>query len=234
MNSLKGSLGRTAACQDNVAACGRVVCCTNFDSLQRRAFGLIETVVATVLVAITLVASLNSLAFVLKTTQHQAHTYRASLLAQTLLAEITAQPFEDSENASGVIGLESDELAAQRPQWDDCDDYHGWSSTHLVHRDGQPWLEASGWNVDVDVTYVHVNDPNLVSAASSTLKRIRLTLTSPSAQNFVFDALRSAQGALLEPQYAGQGALADVAIVVQGPPHGYVSGTRVHNQQESN
>jgi hypothetical protein len=200
----------------------------------RTAFGLVETTVATVLVAITLVASLNSLAFVLKTTRHQAHTYRASLLAQTLLAEIISQPFEDNENATGVIGLENDELATQRPQWDDCDDYHGWSSSSLVHRDGQPWLDASGWSVLVSVTYVNVNDPSLISQSSTTLKRIGLTLTSPSAQTFLFDTLRSAHGALLEPQYAGTEALADVTIVARGPQHSYISGTRMHNQQESN
>ena len=82
--------------------------CRGFPRRAARGFSLLETIAATVLVTLTLVTSLNSMAFLLKTTHHQSHAQQATTIAQILLAEIMAQPFADAVNSSASLGNEAD------------------------------------------------------------------------------------------------------------------------------
>ena len=198
-----------------------------------RGFSLIETTVATLLVSISLVASLNTMAFVLTTTSRDAEAQRANQIAQFLLAEITSRPFADPVNATGTLGTESGE-GSQRSTWDDCDDYHGWSTTTINDLDGVPLATATGWSCAVSVNYCSPTNPNVLSLSSTTLKRVNVTLTSPSSHSFSYSSLRCAAGTLLAAQAAGTDVLANVDIVLTKSGKSLVTSTRLQNQQEPN
>lgn len=197
----------------------------------RCGLSLIETTVATVLVSITLVTSLNTLAFVLQATNRNAQAQRATLIAQFLLAEITSRPFEDPANASTALGIESDESG--RSTWDDCDDYQGWSTNSIGTLDGVPLEYAAGWSCSCSVGYCMPANPNMLSTSQTTLKRVDLQLVSPAARTFSFSSLRSANGALLEAQSTGTSVLANVEVSLSSEGKSLSANTRLQNQQES-
>lgn len=198
-----------------------------------RAFSLIETTVATLLVSISLVASLNTMAFVLTTTSRDAEAQRANQIAQFLLAQITSRPFADPENATGTLGTESGD-GSLRTTWDDCDDYHGWSTTTITDLGNVPLATAVGWSCAVSANYCSPTNPNTLSLGATTLKRVNLTLTSPSSRSFTYSSLRCAAGTLLAAQPTGTDVLANVDMVLTQNGKSLVTSTRVQNQQEPN
>ncbi len=201
-------------------------------SKSRGGISLIETTVATLLVSITLVTSLNTLAFVLTTTSRDAEAQRANQIAQFLLAEITSRPFEDPTNATGTLGIEAGESI--RATWDDCDDYHGWNTSSINNLDGLPLANAAGWVSSVNVNYCSPLNPNSISASQTTLKRIDLSLVSPSAKMFSFSSLRSAAGVLQKPQATGTSVLANVEVSMTSGIKSLTTNARLQNQQEPN
>lgn len=196
-------------------------------------FSLIETTVATLLVSLSLVASLNTMAFVLTTTSRDAEAQRSNQIAQFLLAEITSRPFADPINATGTLGTEVGE-GSVRAAWDDCDDYQGWSTSSITNLNNAPLANAIGWSCTVSVNYCNPNNPNVLSLSSTTLKRINLTLTSPSSRSFTYSSLRCAAGTLLAAQKAGSNVLANAEIVLTKDGKSLVTSTRLQNQQEPN
>ncbi len=198
-----------------------------------RAFSMIETTVATLLVSISLVASLNTMAFVLTTTSRDAEAQRANQIAQFLLAEITSRPFADPVNDTGSLGTESGD-GSLRTNWDDCDDYHGWSTTTITDLDGVPLATATGWSCAVSVNFCSPTNPNALSLSATTLKRVNLSLTSPSSHTFTYSSLRCTAGTLLAAQPAGTEVLANVDILLTKSGKSLVTSTRVQNQQEPN
>ncbi len=203
------------------------------NSKSRSGFSLIETTVATVLVSISLVASLNTMAFVLTTTSRDAESQRSNQIAQFLLAEITSRPFADPVNATGSLGLEAGETSL-RSAWDDCDDYHGWNTSTINDLNGSPVANANGWSCSVSVNYCSPNNPNVGSGSATTLKRINLSLVSPSSRSFTFSSLRCASGTLLKTQAAGTTVLANTEISLTKAGKSLVTSTRLQNQQEPN
>ncbi len=199
----------------------------------RQGLSLLETTLATVLVSLTLVASLNSLAFVLTTTGRDAQTLQASQIAQTVLAEIASRPFRDPTETSTSIGLDAGETS-DRATWDDCDDYHNWSMSTITDRDGQVLPGAGGWTVQVKVTHGDPSNPVIELGGSSGFKCIEVVLISPSARQFKFYALRAERGVLTGQQAAGSSVLAAVDLSLQVEGKSSTTSTRLHNQQESN
>lgn len=199
----------------------------------RLGLSLLETTLATVLVSLTLVASLNSLAFVLTTTGRTAQRLQASQIAQTILAEIASRPFLDPTNTSTSIGLDAGETS-NRATWDDCDDYHNWSVTTITDHNGQVLPGASGWSLRVKVSYGEPSNPLKNASSSSRFKCIELTLTSPSARQYKYYALRAERGVLTGQQATGSSVLAAVDLSLQAQGKSSSTSTRLHNQQEPN
>ncbi|MCA9129441.1 MAG: hypothetical protein KDB22_20285 [Planctomycetales bacterium] len=197
----------------------------------RLGFSLLETTVATVLVAITLVAALNSFAFVVATTNHHASSQDASRIAQIVLADISSLPFEDPVNATGLLGRELGESTI-RSTWDDFDDYAGWSSTAIARADGTTVSIANGWSASATVTYCTSSNTMLASVTPTDLKLLTLQLTSPTSQSFVFYSMRSREGALLVPQEASSQVLSACQVTLQSDEELLSTGSRLHNQQE--
>jgi hypothetical protein len=159
-----------------------------------------EVVVATAIVGVMTVAALESLNMVYRTRRLNGSRLTAPCLAQDLLAEVLAMPYEDPQIAGGSIGLDSGETASSRATYDDVDDYNGFTSTGVKARNGTAIADYNSWQQQVQVVYVLTTNPATTSGTDTGLKRITVTATSPEGKVATAVALRTRRGSLDQPQ----------------------------------
>lgn len=142
---------------------------------------------------------------------------RAISLGQALMDEITAKkwdelspngggPIDTLQESSGrglavsasAIGLDGLELAADRSNWDDVDDYNGYSETDGFTDQNNTAFTLPGYSRQVSVSYIPSNsdpisavDPlgSPLAADSTDTKRIVVQVTSPRQETFTFVAV---------------------------------------------
>lgn len=118
-----------------------------------RAFTLVEAVISTVVVAIMLVAALNTVSSS-RLGQYKLTTRgRGLALARELMAEIQQQAYEDP-NGSAVFGVESGEQSTDRDDFGDVDDYHNWLKSPPEYKDGSAIPDHDGWGRSVEVVWL--------------------------------------------------------------------------------
>ena len=156
-----------------------------------RAFTIVEAVLATVIVAVMLVAALTTVG-VSKATQHKASLVgQGRLLTESLMSEILRQSYEDAKDA-GVLGRESGESDTTRAAFDDVDDYHGWSSSPPTAKDGTALLNGAGWSRTVTVEWVIPTSPQQVKSAETGAKRVTVTAAYNKVPQATLVAIRTA------------------------------------------
>ena len=98
--------------------------------LQRPRCGLslLEVTVSTVLVGLIIVGSMRCVSTAIATGDSSANRTLAVLLAEDLLEEILQQDYSEPDDVPD-FGIEGDEEATVRDNWDDVDDYDGWESS---------------------------------------------------------------------------------------------------------
>ena len=159
---------------------------------RRRGFSIVEAVIATIVVAIMLVAALSTVG-ASRFVQHQAYqAERGRMLAQQLLAEIVQRPYQDP-NEPLAFGCEATESAATRTDFDDVDDYDGWSASPPEKRDGTPLTNAAGWTRTVTVQWIDPLNPGQVEAAESNAKRIEVVASYDGIPQATLYAIRTAR-----------------------------------------
>ena len=141
----------------------------------RRGISLIEVSISTLLVGLVLVASMRSLGHVVRSRGSTSVDARALALAEQLISEILDHDYEDT-GGSPVFGRESGESGGDRADWDDVDDYDGWSSTPPEDRSGNALPNSTNWQRDVTVEFVDPSDPASVSGSDQGLKRVIVTV----------------------------------------------------------
>ena len=141
----------------------------------RRGLSLIEVSISTLLVGLVLVGSMRTLGHVLRSRGTTSIECRADALAAELLTEILDEAYEDA-GGSPVFGRESGESGGDRVDFDDVDDYHGWSSTPPEDRSGIALPNSTNWQRDVTVEFVEPNSPSTVSGTDQGLKRVTVTV----------------------------------------------------------
>ena len=140
----------------------------------RPAFTIVEATISTVIVAVMLVAALNTVG-VSRSTQHRvAMMGRGQLLAEDLMAEILRQRYQEPEQ-TGTFGRETGELATVRSAYDDVDDYDGWSAGPPKAKDGTTLTNSTGWKRTVAVARVDPQNPSQTAATETGAKRITVT-----------------------------------------------------------
>ncbi|MCG8448026.1 MAG: prepilin-type N-terminal cleavage/methylation domain-containing protein [Pirellulales bacterium] len=164
-------------------------------NVRRRGFSMVEIVVATLLVGIVVVGSLSTLGAAVRTQTTSSKLADGPLLAEQLLAEIMSMPFEDPEDGGSSLGLNSGESGGNRLDFDDVDDFHGWSPSNVQTRDGTVLSEYAGWTRAAVVQWANRFSGDWRSTESS-LKRIFVTVVSPDGVITQRFALRSQHGAL--------------------------------------
>lgn len=143
-------------------------------SRTRPAFTIIEATISTIIVAVMLVAALNTVGASKTTQQRVASMSRGQLLAEALLAEILQQHYQEPEQ-TGTFGRESGESAVSRSTYDDVDDYDGWLDAPLTTKDGTLLTNAGDWKRTVTVVRIDPQNPSQAVATESGAKRITVT-----------------------------------------------------------
>ncbi|WP_164102071.1 PulJ/GspJ family protein [Candidatus Laterigemmans baculatus] len=164
-----------------------------------------EVIVSMLLVGILLVASVNTVGGVYRGWQASQRIHDRNSLAQQLMAEILQQPYSDPDTTP-LLGGDGDEgsllgliggggSTTVRANYDDINDYHGWSSAPEL-KDGTPLVGYENWIREVSVVYVRRSAPDQTVSSSEGLKRITVTVTDPEGRTTLLTALRSAWGML--------------------------------------
>jgi len=156
----------------------------------------------------------------------QSERQRAVGLAEQLMTEIMQCAFQDPDGGT-VLGRDAGETG--RATYDDVDDYEGWEGSILTRKDGTPLAGYDGWKRRVKVTYVTPGNPNSGTGSTVTsLKRIVVTVITPSDVKYELVGLRSVFGAYEEPPpvetnyltWAGVAVrVGDTAVTVHGGAH---------------
>lgn len=157
---------------------------------------MVEVLFAAAIVGGMVVASLDAAGMVFRARRLNANGTTGPALAQELLEEILAMPYEDPQSPGGSIGLESGESNSTRMTFDDVDDYHNWNSANAVTKSGAAIAGFAGWRLQVSVVRVQLANPAQNSASDAGLKRVTVTATSPVGTKYTATGLRARHGAM--------------------------------------
>ncbi len=92
----------------------------------RRGVTLVEAIVATVVLSVAVAAVSTALIAGTQQAYASVDAKRATQLAQAMMEEILAQPYNDPE---GATGFGADAAETSRADFDNIDDYHGLTET---------------------------------------------------------------------------------------------------------
>ena len=141
-----------------------------------RAFTLIEAVGSVLIVAVMFVAVMSTVGAARMSQYKMSGRSRGTALAQDLMAEIIQQPYEDPEDGPGAISMDSGESGGSRADFDDVDDYDGWSASPPEQRDGTVMPDLPGWSRQVAVAWINTSDTTTGVGAETGAKRITVTV----------------------------------------------------------
>lgn len=145
---------------------------------RRAGFTLVETAIATVMVGGLLVVALNMVGASRITQTRYADRQQALILAEDLLQEVLARPYEDPDEGITILfGLELGELLSIRINLDDADDYNGYSDSPPEDADGNAIPGAGDYTRSVAVDWVERDDPTTVSASETGVKKVTVAVS---------------------------------------------------------
>ncbi len=136
-------------------------------------FTLVEAVISIVLVGVLLVAAINTLGATAVSQRNIEHQALGYTLAQDLMAEILSQAYEEPVD-NVAFGREAGESGGSRVDWDDIDDYGGWSATPPETKDEEPLDGYDHWTRSVEVAWVKPTSLNELGGNTG-VKRITVT-----------------------------------------------------------
>ncbi len=140
-------------------------------------FSLVEVVVSTILVGTLLVAAMRCAGSSILTQTLTAERAKAAWLADALAMEIHRQSYLEPGQSTSAITREAGESANSRSNYDDVDDYHGWTASPPQHQDGSVIADLSGWQRSVTVAWVTPGDLQVTSGTETGVKRITVTVS---------------------------------------------------------
>ena len=138
----------------------------------RQAFTMIESVLATVIVGVMMVAAVQTVAASRVLQFKSAERAQGALLAGELMTEVLAGAYEDA--SSPVFGPEAGESG--RAQFDDADDYRNWQEEPPQQRDGTAIGGLDQWRREVAVDRVPPANLAALSAVETGAKRVTVTV----------------------------------------------------------
>lgn len=162
---------------------------------------LVEVAVATSLVAVVLVASLETLGGAMRTMRETSVQVDAHSLLERMMAETLSVPFEDPDGNATGLGIEADEPGSptDRLAFDDLDDFTGFARSPPEDRNGTVLPGYDGWSQEWRVRYVggEADISGVVANISSDegLRRVWVEVVSPAGETTRLYAFRSRYGA---------------------------------------
>ena len=142
----------------------------------RRGFTLIESVMCILIVSVMFVAAMSVTANSRVNQQLTADHSQGVLLADMLMTEILQKAYIGVIGSS-TLGRDLGESSTNRKDWDDVDDYHGWTASPPKEPDGTDLSGLEGWERSVVVSYVNPANLKTKSVGSDTgIKHIEVTV----------------------------------------------------------
>ena len=163
----------------------------------RNGLTLAEVMISSSLAGVVIVGSLQATGAILTTWQTASDMQHGPALAHDLMSEILAQPYEDPDQ-NPIFGREGGEGGADRKNWDDVDDYNGWSQSPPEDKDKKKYHDLEGWTRSSVVEYINLNNPSAVIGADQGVKRITVEVTDPFGNVSTMIAFRSRWGLMEE------------------------------------
>lgn len=155
----------------------------------RSGISLVEVAISTLLVGMMLIGALQCCAGLLMTRTEVSDRAIANHLAAQLLTEISNTDYLDP-NDPPIFGPE--EAAINRSQFDDVDDFHGWSSAPPEDSSGTALPgRTNDWHRAVMVQWVDLASPVNPTGTDSGLKRITVVVSKSGQSLAKCTALRS-------------------------------------------
>ncbi len=139
--------------------------------------------------------------------------------------------------ASNFIGIDDSEGTSNRTDFDDVDDYHGWSASPPEAKDGTALADYTGWTRSVTVEYVNPLQPGGTAVGSDNgAKRITVTVTDPRGSETKLIGVRTNVGAHQQESSATKTYVSWIELDLQiGEDNAAVSiGTALPNEPEAN
>ena len=90
--------------------------------------------------------------------------------------DVLATSYQDP-NVTPLFGVEAGETTSSKANYDDVDDFNGWSESPPQDRDGNSMTELTGWQRSVSLAWVNSANLSTVSAAETGVKRITVTVS---------------------------------------------------------
>ncbi len=161
---------------------------TGFRKKTRRGFTLVESMIASVVLA----AAVVGIASLLTASAHQAmsheETAMATALGRQLLEEIAAKPMMDPDDYTMTPGPESGEMG--RADFDNVDDYHGLSETgDSISLLGGGVLGVTSGGYTRAVTVEYRASPNGAAGEGDDFALVTVRVTTPSKKTFTLSRL---------------------------------------------
>lgn len=152
----------------------------------RGGFTLVESLIASVVLAVAVVGISGTLATAYQQSKDQVSSAEAMQLARQLMEEISAKPFKvPAGSGTDAVGWSAGNR--NRATYDDVQDYHGFTdvSTGIITLSGatQSFGTAGPYTRNVAVTEGPV--PTGHTAPAADFKRIMVTVTRPRGASVV-------------------------------------------------
>jgi hypothetical protein len=103
--------------------------------------------------------------------------------------------YQDPTATPSTLGPDPGEATTTRTDFDDIDDYNGWTESPPRTKTGTALSGYTGWAVSIVVDYVNPATPNGPPSEDLNLKRVVVTVTDPFGKQVVMKGLRAKQGA---------------------------------------
>jgi hypothetical protein len=112
------------------------------------------------------------------------------------MAEIMAMPYKDPTATTSLLGTENGESTTNRSTFDDVDDYNGLNSLGLRTKSGTVRPGFAGWRTQAKVEWIEVATGLVWILGDTGLKRITVTVTSPTGEATQLVGYRFQKGVL--------------------------------------
>lgn len=165
-------------------------------ALSNRGLTLLEVIVATLITGLMLVVSLDSIGAVFQSNLANAGRLTGPGLAHELMAEIMSMPYNDATDSNLTLGTETGESTANRNDFDDVDDYTGLDSLGIRTKSGTLVTDYTNWRQQASVEWVEILTGLTSILGDTGLKRVTVTITSPSGEVTQLVAYRYKKGVL--------------------------------------
>jgi hypothetical protein len=136
---------------------------------------LVEAVMSCLVVSMLLIAALRASSAASLYQYKTADRARGRFLAGQLMTDIMSLSYEET-SGTPAFGLETGEVSTSKVNYDDVDDFNGWTESPPQDRDGNAMSELTGWQRSVVVVWVNSANLSTVSATETGVKRVTVTV----------------------------------------------------------